>query len=955
MAQIPFDLSGLNGLIERHQGDLNTSAASPELRYLGGDGQMADGIFNPYKKLGYISPSVDSFIKLSGTITSPINSIQYDADTDVLYFSDGGKNILKLDGLDDTSLSNHLSISTGTIKDMILYELNESKVLLYVVDAGVAGGMYVGFTALSSDGGADTLIKNVNALSTGITTISLVRDADAVIGGTASRKIAQSFSSSDLIGSLKVSSVELALKENAITTPSGVTVRISLQTNSTKTDSPYSNAGTWTTATGYSQFDVVTDTSVDYVCTVAHTSDSAKRPGSGLDWPDYWSPFNGAPSGTELAYVETTADELFSYVDAEDNDDFGNPLSKFVFNTSVTLTAATRYWIVIEETGSNLGSSESVLVKTTTSTGSIYTTEMLMGYYTDLATDAWVKMFNDGNQSNRGTAHFKLRVNSIEDWSYSTANGAFKPVTGQETFLYLADNSLVYWFTNNKVHTIDGSITGGPLGRVVANALSFPEYTTVRSVAETRSRMFLGIQTANKGSSSDMRNFTAKKSGVFVWDRQSQILGGTDFYPTPGAQDIKALFPSSTGDVLAITTGNSGYSEIRSIVGNQYAVVQTFEKDGYPNSYRSINQLNNTSLWLGANGLFYSYGSPAPGFGQSLVKLGDMSGEAASNLVTGPIFVGHEVAGSTPQTAVLFGWDDSTTVAAEVDSYSNSNIDNDVSIGSVPYNGQTFTGNDSYITDATFYLKNTASETGNVYAYLYATSGGVPTGSALATSDVVDISTIGATYEAVQFTFSGDQQYFLDNGTTYLISVHSADVSGTDFYVGTDNSSPTHSGTSYDFFGSSWTSNTYDIAFILNGSKGGYAYKWYPFGEDTLNSVAQTTNAGNIYTQVEYLPPMSTVRDLTIYCAPTGTADGTTIATVKLYKNQQTTPFSTKTITNTQAARGYVKFELNQHNCNAVQFEIEYASKTIEGDNEFYPSLAIMNYEPTTTHTPDQG
>jgi hypothetical protein len=50
---------------------------------------------------------------------------------------------------------------------------------------------------------------------------------------------------------------------------------------------------TWATATAYAVGDKVFDSTLNesYVCTVAHTSDSAKRPGSGASWADYWDKF----------------------------------------------------------------------------------------------------------------------------------------------------------------------------------------------------------------------------------------------------------------------------------------------------------------------------------------------------------------------------------------------------------------------------------------------------------------------------------------------------------------------------------------------------------------------------------------------------------------------------------------------------------------------------------------
>lgn len=131
-------------------------------------------------------------------------------------------------------------------------------------------------------------------------------------------------------------------------------------------------------------------------------------------------------------------------------------------------------------------------------------------------------------------------------------------------------------------------------------------------------------------------------------------------------------------------------------------------------------------------------------------------------------------------------------------------------------------------------------------------------------------------------------------------------------------------------------------------------YRWFPNGEGVIRSMDQLANQGDVYTIVRYLPSLSTVRNMIIYCAPTESADSTVIATLKFYKNQQSTPFMTKSVTQEMASRGYVSVDLNTHNVNAIQVEIEFNTTSTLGNDDFCPSIGILDYEPTKTHTPSK-
>lgn len=96
--------------------------------------------------------------------------------------------------------------------------------------------------------------------------------------------------------------------------------------------------------------------------------------------------------------------------------------------------------------------------------------------------------------------------------------------------------------------------------------------------------------------------------------------------------------------------------------------------------------------------------------------------------------------------------------------------------GSIIETGETFQALYSgFVTSAQFRLQNIGSPTGNATAKLYAITGtlgtnGKPTGSALATSDPVDVSTITST-GYVTFTFPALSQYWITALTNYCIAL----------------------------------------------------------------------------------------------------------------------------------------------------------------------------------------
>jgi hypothetical protein len=126
-----------------------------------------------------------------------------------------------------------------------------------------------------------------------------------------------------------------------------------------------------------------------------------------------------------------------------------------------------------------------------------------------------------------------------------------------------------------------------------------------------------------------------------------------------------------------------------------------------------------------------------------------------------------------------------------------------------------------YLTAAKFYLQKYGSPTGNCYARLYAAtagcgSTGVPTGAVLATSDPVDVATIGAGGFAL-YTFTFSTPYPLSPSTIYAITFYFSGGSSSNLIrYGTDSSSPTDPG-NFSYYDTSWhaVAGTDSIYYVL--------------------------------------------------------------------------------------------------------------------------------------------
>lgn len=133
MAQLIIDMSGSKGLVPKWFGEEDTTTSAPQHRIIAEDGQMAEGSYNPFRKLGYMSPSTNGLVAVS-TSTTPdaqFSASIYDEINDDAYFAEAGTRIFRADTLEDITLSEQHVVTGGTITDIEIYERNGVPKLYY--------------------------------------------------------------------------------------------------------------------------------------------------------------------------------------------------------------------------------------------------------------------------------------------------------------------------------------------------------------------------------------------------------------------------------------------------------------------------------------------------------------------------------------------------------------------------------------------------------------------------------------------------------------------------------------------------------------------------------------------------------------------------------------------------------------------------------------------------------
>lgn len=135
MATLTIDMSG--GLGQNAQGNQNSRNS------YAANGMTVAGVFNPFVRVGYLSPAPGTFtsVTLDQTQSARFASSLYDSVNDDFYLAELGGQLFKGDTTTDTSLNRLLSLGgTNIIRDLDIYTVNGVRKMFVLYNTDSSGG-----------------------------------------------------------------------------------------------------------------------------------------------------------------------------------------------------------------------------------------------------------------------------------------------------------------------------------------------------------------------------------------------------------------------------------------------------------------------------------------------------------------------------------------------------------------------------------------------------------------------------------------------------------------------------------------------------------------------------------------------------------------------------------------------------------------------------------------------
>jgi len=604
MAKINLDFTGTRGLMNHYFGDKPFTASKHNLRYLGEDGSIAEGVYNPFTFYGYLSPANNTTKTVTGTtsfLLTSVLTVPYrlaTASTDAIFFADEattgtqGK-ILNLDTAIDTALDTTLTLSGITNSDSLF--------------------------SISFSGTEDYIINGIKVNPTGSTMPTIIHSDRATSAtGTSITK-----STSVPAGTNKVMLVAVFNNTDPRVNPTGVTWD--------------GNAMT------------LVDT-YDYGMTGLDASFALYR---------YLSP--ATTTGNVVATYAGTTTHMVMHIIVTDNTDQTTPVGTLV-EDAATLGSVGTVSITVDQSGGNelrlcwLYSTTSTHTavndfmtqvlnsSNTIGTDSLWSVSLGSKFYRSedfaiYSVNGVPKIFYTRMNTTDSTVYYNTIgiadldfANNNDDWSFEEhamyLSGATRPV------FVLADNNFLYVLDGNSVHSIDGSELGGTNATIRQNVLLFlgdintNVVTRLIDGTDIKGKIWIGLHVHPNFSTRDssVNALTIPQFiGVYLWDRQSTVAGMQDFIRIDGAKEFKSIH-SLHNEPVCFTVSTEGYTQLRKFNGYTFQVVKTLGKNSFPN-YRkhSVYEDEESIKWLGNDGKVYVYGKFEGNDSDELYIIGDMT------------------------------------------------------------------------------------------------------------------------------------------------------------------------------------------------------------------------------------------------------------------------------------------------------------------------------------------
>ena len=635
MAEIQINLSGKNGLTDLFAGDTDRLTPDPHLRISTGKEMMASGVFNPYLRDGYLSPTTTTSVSLThgSTPTSEFRSVEYDHSAGEVILTDDTDSIYKLTSLTDTSteLVTALGVSNGfgdygytALYDSQIYSLNGERKLFVVGESVPYGGT---ITDYGTTTGTSSAVGTFAINPSGVTQPSVVystRQFDAAPG------------TSDSL---------------SVTVPSGtdqVLFVVAFWSND------YNAAYLYNTNTS-SEMDRMFKRSVSPSTIAAYTV----NPSAGTYNIEIAGPSGGFTNLTMMAFVTDNTDQ--TYPVGDDVDAITGPLlssrMEYVNENQAHVVAMYSNGDITlnEDYGEQEGDSQA------------------WGYDL-LATNYDVPA--SGLQIGVLDLPVSTMSSSYETWLSSKASGSFyQEVPGDYAFMRNADNGYSYVFSGNSVHKIDGGLTGGTDGTITKNVLLFPDNFRITDSIDYRSNLYIAVHQFPATVLSTSLNNYGGVCGVYIWNRISTQFVSSDFIELPGVREIKKIYASPDGVVKLLVINSNGLTELRQFGYNDsggvvFPVAKRLGIGAYPQTPDGHALAGDKASWLANDGYVYCEKGNAVTRLHVVDVPGNTTATVANNIESGILFYGSgsETAGSgyrSNKQGMLLSYTDTSTIFNE--------------------------------------------------------------------------------------------------------------------------------------------------------------------------------------------------------------------------------------------------------------------------------------------------
>lgn len=981
MAQSILDLTGRKGLTMFSEGDTDTVTQLPHLRIDVKEGELAQGFFNPYFREGYLSPVVTNTTTIT-TDTSSITELSssvFDRQNLKSYWSNSGRLIFVGDTITDITLATYLQLPVGVvITDLELYTLDTRPSLYYTYHypadiTDKKNKLFFGTKLLDPAMGARVYDFNPSKTSTSGKSFRVDQDT--------SEALIQPFSSDDLSSSrfetIKISGVRLRLRMPFTGVSQTWTLKVGLWTTVLGTDASLNShyiPNTLVTSMNVSpallSSGVFADLFVNFSSTQTLTAGSTYAivleptligdigVNEGFDWYAGDTGASGNDRGliSNTGYYRLSLDNKnkfdMSLLSNQEDNLFSKSSKNFVqnnipifyenFTGNYTAAATTNSMnITIKDIKNNI-----VYVQIISNTTTDNVVSLTVGGVTatlidksNFNTDTWQYVYKvEGSTSGSKTvlttlttgnpcivmpvAFYNVKLGAALSFNQQTQNsnntpasfgvGPFSTAVTFQSIVYRNISAVNYW------RIFDGNAGGGIVADNIVSSL-------VNPFGAIPMRILGYPQSGASGSS-------YSPSATKIRDSSGSIFDDNARYVTVGMESLYTNSIESYWDITGSRSGTSfmrtadnGFSYIFSDTsvhkfdgGFTGGAVGTFTKNvlQFPEDYTITDALDYRSQFYIA---LHKY--PV----NNTTTLNTFTGSCGvviwnriSTQLKGVNFIEipgvreiKKIYASTDEVLKLIVINNSGLTEIRQFGYNDSGgvvfpVKKRLGIGSFPQNP------DCLVTqgDKTIWQGND----GVVYAEK-------------------------------------------DNFVTKLFSIKSNP--GTSGLTSNIKGGSMMFGSGSETANAGFRSNKQVVTVAYLDSATPVIRKFYPFDLTDGNNTAQSINIGSVYTGVTYIPVTSVLRNVRIYNAPIPGTGSTVIATIKLFFNQSTSSVlpagMTKTVTKSEAKRGYVDFKINNPNIHGIQILVEWSVSETLGADTYLPNTAVISYDETTTQSPDNG